>query len=370
MERKLKVLLLEPFHSGSHKAWAEGLKKHSSHDVSIVSHPGSFWRWRIRGSALTLAEETQEIVIENGEPDIILVSGMIDLAAWLGFTKRFLGNPPVILYQHENQLTYPMPEGQSPDSSMKFVNWKNMVVADQVWFNSNFHKINLLDALPELLKNVPDMPHSHRLEEVIEKTCVLPVGVELSEIKSSGDSQNLPLILWNHRWEYDKAPEDFIASLKQLDEEGCQFTFVVTGENTPKEPREIDRTFGKLSKHLVSSGFLPRTEYVELLSKTDIVVSTAIHEFFGISIVEALSAGAIPVLPKRLSYPEIVPKRWHDFAFYPDQGMTGRLREVLKDVKSWKKNVSGLDGSMKRFDWATVIDHYDESLEQTLENSP
>ena len=86
MERKLKVLLLEPFHSGSHKAWAEGLKKHSSHDVSIVSHPGSFWRWRIRGSALTLAEETQEIVIENGEPDIILVSGMIDLAAWLGFT--------------------------------------------------------------------------------------------------------------------------------------------------------------------------------------------------------------------------------------------------------------------------------------------
>ena len=64
MRRKLKVLLIEPFHSGSHKAWAEGLKKHSSHDVSIVSHPGSFWRWRIRGSALTLAEETQDF--KNG----------------------------------------------------------------------------------------------------------------------------------------------------------------------------------------------------------------------------------------------------------------------------------------------------------------
>ena len=50
--------------------------------------------------------------------------------------------------------------------------------------------------------------------------------------------------------------------------------------------------------------------------------------------------------------------------------MTGRLREVLKDLKSWKKHVSGLDESMKRFDWATVIDDYDDSLERAFENSP
>ena len=126
MVTKLKVLLLEPFNSGSHQAWAEGLIKHTRHEISLISHPGSFWRWRVRGSALTIAEETQEIVNEKGKPDIVLASGMIDLPAWLGFTKRFIGDPPVVLYQHENQLTYPVSSSQPPGSSMKFVNWKNM----------------------------------------------------------------------------------------------------------------------------------------------------------------------------------------------------------------------------------------------------
>ena len=88
------------------------------------------------------------------------------------------------------------------------------------------------------------------------------------------------------------------------------------------------------------------------------------HEFFGFSIVEALSAGAIPVLPKRLSYPEIVPEQWHDFVFYPNEGMADRLREVLDDLENWKKNVAGLREAMRRFDWVNVIKFYDDKLEE------
>ena len=366
MGKKLKVLLLEPFHSGSHQAWAEGLTKHTRHDISLISHPGSYWRWRVRGSALTMAEKAQEIVNKNGKPDVVLASGMIDLAAWLGFTKRFIGDPPVVLYQHENQLTYPVPSGQSPDSSMKFVNWKNMAIADQIWFNSDFHKESLLGALPEFLKNVPDMSHSHLLKQTIDKMHVVPVGVELSEIEYSDSIGDPPLILWNLRWEYDKNPEAFIASLKKLYEEGAQFNFAVTGENSPKDSEAIKSQFGKLSEFIVSSGYLPRTEYISLLSKTDVVVSSSIHEFFGISIVEALSAGVIPVLPKRLSYPEIVPEQWHDFVFYSDDAMTDYLREVLKDLENYKKNISGLGKAMRRFDWGEVIKVYDDRLEEIV----
>ncbi len=366
MARNLNVFLLEPFHSGSHRAWAEGLVKHTRHNISLISHTGSFWRWRVRGSALTLAETTQEVVNQKGEPDIVLASGMIDLAAWLGFTKRFVGDPQVVLYQHENQLTYPMSPSQSSDDSMKFVNWKNMAIADQIWFNSNFHKVSLLEVLPGFLKNVPDMPHSHRLEQVIEKIHVVPVGVELSEIACADSVEKPPLILWNHRWEYDKNPEVFIGSLTKLAEEGIQFRFAVTGENSPKDFEAIKSQFGKLSKFLVSSGYLPRSEYISLLSKTDVVVSSSMHEFFGISVVEALSAGAVPVLPKRLSYPEVVPEQWHNFAFYLDGGMTDRLREVLKDVGSWKKNVAGLAEAMRRFDWTDVIKLYDDRLEEIV----
>ena len=72
----------------------------------------------------------------------------------------------------------------------------------------------------------------------------------------------------------------------------------------------------------------------------------------------------IPVLPKRLSYPEIVPEQWHDFVFYPNEGMTDRLREVLDDLENWKKNVAGLREAMRRFDWVNVIKFYDDKLEE------
>lgn len=39
---------------------------------------------------------------------------------------------------------------------------------------------------------------------------------------------------------------------------------------------------------------------------SDLIISTANHEFFGISILEAIAAGAYPVLPKMLAYPEVL----------------------------------------------------------------
>ena len=47
-----------------------------------------------------------------------------------------------------------------------------------------------------------------------------------------------------------------------------------------------------------------REEYRNYLSQASIVVSTAIHEFQGLSVLEAISAGAVPVVPDDLCYRE------------------------------------------------------------------
>ena len=93
------------------------------------------------------------------------------------------------------------------------------------------------------------------------------------------------------------------------------------------------------------------------------VVSAASQEYFGISVVEAVAAGAVPVLPDRLSYPEVVPAAWHGSSLYPDGGLTTRLREVLTGLPEWRARCEGLSAAMRRFDWREVADIYDDGLE-------
>ena len=52
----MKILILEPFFTGSHQQWAEGFQKHSTHQVEILSLSGHHWKWRMHGGAIALAD--------------------------------------------------------------------------------------------------------------------------------------------------------------------------------------------------------------------------------------------------------------------------------------------------------------------------
>ena len=116
-------------------------------------------------------------------------------------------------------------------------------------------------------------------------------------------------------------------------------------------------------------GFLDRPAYADLLGRADVVVSAAHHEFFGIAVVEAIAAGCLPVLPAHQSYPGLVGD-WADVALYPDGGLTTRLRDVLVDLPAWRARAVGLDASIRRFDWLTVVSDYDDRLERLVADGP
>ena len=81
-----------------------------------------------------------------------------------------------------------------------------------------------------------------------------------------------------------------------------------TGINWFKDsPPVFERAKEQFAENIERWGYQKkRTGYETALAEADLIVSTAHHEFFGISVLEAIAAGAYPVLPNRLSYPELL----------------------------------------------------------------
>ncbi len=358
-ETGLKIWLLSPYHSGSHRAWAEGYRRHSKHSVRLLTLAGRFWKWRMQGGAIELAAQSDS-GLAAGPPDLILATDMTNLAAWLALTRRTLpARVPVVLYMHENQLTYPWQEGQKPDLTYAMVNWLSQLCADRVLFNSEFHRCSWFGALPNLLKHFPDYNHLAQIEVVRARTGVLPVGVEPMQDRRARRLAGAPLIVWNQRWEYDKRPRAFFELLYRLDEAGHSFSLAVAGENFRNTPDEFEEARRRLAHRIEHWGYLPtRQAYLDLLQRADLVISTAAHEFFGISILEAVQAGAFPLLPNRLSYPELIPASLHPACLYDDEEelflmSAARLKLPRAAPPSLRHAVR------ERFSWPVVAAAYD-----------
>ena len=112
----MKILFLEPFFGGSHKDFALGFKDHSSHQITLVTLPDKFWKWRMRGASLYFINQIKDF----SSYDAILTTDMLDLTDFLSLAKKDL--PPVLMYFHENQLSYPLSPRQKRDFHLGFTN--------------------------------------------------------------------------------------------------------------------------------------------------------------------------------------------------------------------------------------------------------
>lgn len=359
---QLRVILCEPYFSGSHRSWAEGLAAYSSHDIHLVTHPGRFWKWRMHGAPLTLAEDLEGVVASRGRPDLLLVSDMVHVPALLGLARHALAGVPVVVYFHENQLTYPLRDGKAADSTYALTNWLSMAAADQVVFNSEHHRRDVAAALPKLLKPFPDQRHTPYVDEVSARSEVIPVGVDAGRFAQRGRQHDPPAVLWNHRWEYDKDPAAFFGALASVADAGVGFKLIVVGESYHKVPPVFEQARERFSDQLLWFGTAGEDEYPALLGQADIVVSTARHEFFGVAVVEAITAGALPVLPRRLSYPELVPEPGDSFLYDGEGGLVERLCWALTDHAGRRAAAAVARAHVGRFDWKVVAPLYDELL--------
>jgi glycosyltransferase involved in cell wall biosynthesis len=367
----MNLTLISPFHGGSHQAWAEGYQKSSAHQVTLLTLPARHWKWRMHGGAVTLARRFRE---QGHEPDLILATDMLDLTTFLALTRPRTARVPVALYMHENQLTYPLPEDPSTgpmrrqhgerDFHYVFINFASMLAADAVIFNSRYHRDSFFTALPKFLGRFPDHEETGRVGALEAKSHVLPVGIDLRRLdeKTPHDERGgeAPLILWNQRWEYDKNPAAFFEALYKVAGEGIPFRLALCGEQYGRQPIEFDEAQARLGERIVHAGYASAARYRQLLWEAGITVSTAHHEFFGISILEAIYCRTFPILPRRLSYPELIPEFFHEACLYRDAtGLLARLKSALTQPEKTAALVAELAPAAARFDWEHVAPAYD-----------
>ncbi len=364
----MHITLIEPFFSGSHRRWAEEFREHSRHEVQILSLQGRHWKWRMFGGAVSLAKMFNEQIEKT---DLILATDMLDVSTFAGLIRKNRNVVPFAVYFHENQLTYPWsPEDEDVKkgrhNEYAFINYTSAMVADKIFFNSKYHYDSFLNSLPEFLKQFPDHQELQNVDIIRKKSEILYLGMSLGKFDKytiKNIPEGPPIILWNHRWEYDKNPDLFFNLLFELKKEKIDFRLVVLGERYSKCPEIFNEAEKKLKKEILHFGYADSfEEYAQWIKTCDILPVASFQDFFGGSIVEAIYSGVTPLLPNRLSYPEHLPSGIHsEFIYHSEKELKNKLKSILKNNKKtdFKKHVV-------KYNWKKIIHEYDLLFEDMV----
>jgi glycosyltransferase involved in cell wall biosynthesis len=359
----LKFLYLNPFHGGSHRDFATGWTARSRHDIDLVTLPPRFWKWRMRGAALHFARRVTDPGSYAGLITTDLMS-LSDLVALWGASC-----PPALVYFHENQLSYPLPPGECIDYQFGFTDITTGLAARRILFNSHTHRDAFFAHLPGFLKMMPEYRPTWVIDAIGERADVLHPGCDFAAGPPDldpPDRDRPPLVVWNHRWEFDKRPQDFFAALDAVDRQGAPFRLALLGENFQVVPKEFIAARERYGERVEQYGYVEsRADYFGWLRRGAIVISTAEQENFGLSVVEAIRCGCRPLLPNRLSYPELLPEAFHADCLYDDRDdLARRLHALLSRPESMVERREELAAAMGRHAWESVIDSFDAELDR------
>ena len=361
----MNILYIEPYYGESHKQWIDSYSKNSKHNIEILSLSDKWWKSRMHVGSVTLAEEYMKY---DKKVDLLLCSDMLNLPVFHSICSRKIKNIPVAMYFHENQISYPWsPDDQDTrlerDFHYYFINYTSALVSSCNFFNSQYHLDSFIKGLRKYLKKMPDFNDYSSIDLISSKSSVLYLGTDLLCFNRHKQeySNKSPVILWNHRWEYDKNPEDFFSVLGRLKRDGLDFKVVVLGRKYSRYPEVFDKARDELSDSIIHFGYCDEySDYCKYLWMSDFLPVTSIQEYFGISVIEAVFCNTIPILPNRLSYPELYNIEEFPDLFYKDRDDLYRnLKRKINDFYKSGRPKINLSEYILHYDWKYMASEYD-----------
>jgi glycosyltransferase involved in cell wall biosynthesis len=365
------ILVLAAYDGGSHGQFLDGLISYSKHIYTRISMKPRRWKWRMHGSALWFVDEIKRQTasghIDPHSIDIIFTTDMTSVCDLKALLPKSLSHCQIVLYFHENQFAYPVQCESERDYQFGFTNITSALAADHVWFNSRYNLESFADQAESFIQRMPDCLPENIGERIKKPSIVMPLGLDVPETyinlkNHQKDRTTPPTIVWNHRWEHDKNPELFFNTLFKIHQAGIDFHLIILGESFKNKPPIFDVAQEKLHNNIIHCGYAPsRMTYYKFLTESDVIVSTALHEFFGLSVLEAIACGATPLLPYRLSYPELIPEKYHEKCFYhTDDQLIKMLTEIL--TNGCRPLPANLHDVPLKLQWTHVIKKYDNAF--------
>ncbi|MBD2858597.1 DUF3524 domain-containing protein [Spongiibacter sp. KMU-158] len=362
----MRVLLLSAYHAQSHALWAQGLQQSlPDYSWTELHLAPRYFNWRLRGNSLSWAFENRDILSQDY--DLLIATSMCDLTGLRSFIPS-LSRIPNILYCHENQFAYPESSQQQGRLENQMTTLYSALSADCVIFNSHYNRESFIQGVTALLKKMPDHAPFEKVNEQLQNSCVIPVGVAGAGLSPSKRMAGEQLsVLWNHRWEYDKGPDTLLSIVEACDRTGLAVDFSIVGQQFRNQPPAFSKIHQVISSssslRLKDWGFVEKPQaYLQLLSACDVVLSTALHDFQGLSVLEAVAHGCTPVLPNHLVYPE-----WFDSEyFYQHDGGAEAVLEMLLLRLQDKQGGDLPQPDVARFAWPVLAPLYKACIDNVL----
>ncbi len=374
----MKVLLLSAYDADSHRYWRKGLVENfPQFQFTPLTLPARYFSWRVRGNSLSWAFQERETL--EADYQLIIATSMTDLSALRGFVPH-LATIPTVLYFHENQFAYPQTTQARRDVAPQILSLYSALCANTLAFNSDYNRSTFLAGVRQLLKQLPDHVPAGLEEELYARSCLLPVPLRQLDT-SLNDPAHASFsrtrwrateeggawrILWAARWEYDKGPNLLLEIVRCLEAQAIDYRLCILGQRFRQVPAAFDEIRVITGERLVQFGYETSVvDYQQWLQSADLVLSTAEHEFQGVALQEAVTAGCIPVAPKRLVYPELLPTE----CLYEVQGLSedAQAAQAVKCMTQlmtpkYKPSINTSDWT-----WPALKSRYHESFVQTLQ---
>jgi glycosyltransferase involved in cell wall biosynthesis len=358
----MRVLLLSAYDAHSHRRWREGLvAAFPEWDWTVLTLPPRNFAWRIRGNSLSWAFGKRTLLLQPY--DLLIATSMTDLSALRGLVPS-LARLPTLVYCHENQFAYPEGRRQPGRVEPMMVNLYTLLAADRVVFNSVWNRHSCLDGIQGLLNKMPDAVPSGVVAHIDAKSRVLPVPLEANWFDTAGTvagSETLTIV-WNHRWEYDKAPDRMFAALRRLQQTGMAFRVHVLGQQFREKPAVFAEMHDCLGMHIATWGTVhDPDDYCRILQHSHIVLSTALHEFQGLAVLEAVASGCVPLVPDRQAYTDFfaAPYRYPSWVDVPEResaAIADRILQWCKVGLPVVPDVSALSWAQQKTAYATELE--------------